>query len=276
MKKIIFILPIFITCNVSQNEKSKYLSDSNKNNKYAKMTLKYNITEANPNTTDSYQYKPAALKISEGTLNVCLQPHFHWFHISNESCKITWAKTNVQKIIGPDTKPLKELQGKLKYSYAIAPIKNNENYSKYVMPLILFESLVDYIQVTSLKLTSNKDLDLDFHKGDYQHLRNSIVKQVKQAIQDLGYKSVHIYGTLHASKPNGGEELISACANHYNNNIWSFMEAEITIYDKLTRQTTTHTILLDSQLFNEFLKIIITNHPRTTNANDKFRVPIYE
>ncbi|BDU63350.1 hypothetical protein BOFE_08900 (plasmid) [Candidatus Borrelia fainii] len=272
MKKIIILLPIFITCHVSKDQnnepKLKYTFKSGPTR-----SARTNIdTKTSIDTKEVYQYKPEPLQISEGTLNVCLSGHL--ITPSNHNCHITWMKSNVQDIIGIDGKPSSVFQGKFKYSYAVAPIKNNKDYTRYVMPLILFESLVDYVKIVSFKLTNHKNLNLDFSKGNQQATRDKITNQLESSTKKLGYKSINIYGELYAYFPNGGDGLITAFSKLYQNGDWYFMEGEITIKNTLSKQTNTHKILLDAQLFNEFLKKVIERHPETKTANSKFRVPV--
>ncbi|UPA18976.1 p23 cell envelope protein (plasmid) [Borrelia puertoricensis] len=266
MKRIIIFLPIFITCHVSQDQYDK------PNFKYAIKSGSTRSIRSNTDTEEVYEYQREPLQISEGLLDVCLSGHI--ITPTNHTCHLTWMKSNVQDIIGPDGKPSPVFQGKFKYSYAVAPIKNNENYSKYVMPLILFESLVDYVKIVSFKLTNHKELNLDFRNGHQQATRDKIANELEVSTKKLGYKGISIYGELYAYFPNGGDGLITAFSKLYQNGDWYFMSGEITIEDTLSRETTTHTILLDAQLFNEFLKIVIAKHPETKTANNRFRVPV--
>ncbi|AHH11121.1 S2/P23 family protein (plasmid) [Borrelia coriaceae] len=261
MKRIIILLPIFITCHIEHAPKYPSLRRSSR-------IINKHHTNTNENT-QSQQEEP--LKISEGILKVCLNHYWDW---ASDTCTITWAKSNSQEIIGEDTNPSRELQGKLEYSYAVAPIKNNANYSKYVMPLILFASKVEYIKVISFKLKEYPQLNLDFRKGFMQFLRDRVANKVEQSAQKMGYKYVYLCGILYPSQPNGGAEIISAFADLYQNGNWYFMEGEITIEDSLDRTKKTYTILLDSKLFNDFLKQIIKKHPDTTKKNAGFRIPV--
>ncbi|AHH12989.1 P23-like cell envelope protein (plasmid) [Borrelia hermsii YBT] len=270
MRNIIILLPIFITCHI-QHDDNLRLQNQGKNSRHAYRLINKPKFNANVDT-EEYQYQPAPMSISEGILDVCLSV-VHWFW-KRPICQITWAKTNPQNIIGPDTRPSSRLQGKLKYSYAVAPIQSHQEYTKYVMPLILFESVVSNIKVLSFKLTDYKNLNLDFREGSMQTIRNNVSNQLEKSIKALGYHSVFICGQLVASAPNGGKDLINAFANLYKDGQWSFMEGEITIHDDRINQTNTYTILLDSELFNTFLKSIIARHPGTLTANNQFRVPV--
>lgn len=266
MKRTIILLPIFITCHVSQDQYDK------PNLKYAIKSGSTRSVRTNTNTEDKYEYQAEPLQISEGILDVCLGNHV--ITPSNHTCHLTWMKSNVQDIIGENGKPSPVFQGKFKYSYAVAPIKNNANYSKYVMPLILFESLVEYVKIVSFKLTNHSELNLDFRNGHMQGTRDKIAKQLELSTQRLGYQGISIYGELYAFFPNGGDGLITAFSQLHKNGDWFFMSGKITIEDSLSKKTSTHTILLDAQLFNEFLKEVIAKHPSTRTANRKFRVPV--
>ncbi|AFI31789.1 S2/P23 family protein [Borrelia crocidurae] len=275
MIRIIIALLVIVSCSVQQDhnlakQQKRFIQPT-----YNKFQHKRTPGSINPKENTN-QYQSEQLQIEEGSLDVCLQvtPH-SWWPFSSNNCKITWIKNNFQKIIETDTqKESKLLQGKLHYTYIVAPIKSHDKYTKYVMPLILFASLVDYIEIISFKLKCRPNLNLDFEKGSMQNLRNRVAHQVNKAVKDQGYKKAYLYGTINMLYPEGGKDLINAFESQYQNGTWSFMEAEITIKDTLDNTTTTKSILLDSIMFNEFLKLVIRNHPNIKEANNQFRAPV--
>ncbi|WP_233275082.1 S2/P23 family protein [Borrelia anserina] len=273
LRKIIILIPFFITCcsfsddntNIqSQNQQSLTYSDNfntsnemlyDNNSKYATLIEDHSNFELLEGTQERCMC----------LLCTCCYGYTH------KKCQITWIKIKAKEILGKNVKPIDSLKNKLRYSYSVSPIKYNGNYSKYVMPLILFESLVDHIEVTSFKLTHHKDLDFN-NKNVLGGIMQGIPKVEKSS--ENGYKNVYPYGILNTVNPTGGEELTSAFATLYRNGKWNFMEAEIKVKDTNTNQETTHKILLNSKLFYKFLKTVITKYPETTNANNKFLVPI--
>ncbi|WP_024655263.1 S2/P23 family protein [Borrelia hispanica] len=275
MIRIIIILLAIVSCNV---QKDNNLEKQQK--RFIQPTYNKFKNKRTPGNIDSKeninQYQSAQLQIEEGILDVCLQvtPH-SWWPFYKDNCKITWIKNNFQKIIETDTQQESKLfQGKLHYTYIVAPIKSHDKYTQYVMPLILFASLVDYIEIISFKLKCRPNLNLDFEKGSMQNLRNRVATQVNKAVKDQGYKKAYLYGTINMLYPDGGKDLINAFGSQYQNGTWSFMEAEITTKDTLNHTTTTKSILLDSIMFNEFLKSVIKKHPNIKEANNQFRAPV--
>ncbi|UPA09926.1 S2/P23 family protein (plasmid) [Borrelia nietonii YOR] len=209
-------------------------------------------------------------EILEGTTKKCMCLFCTWFCGCSQKCHITWTKIKAKDIIGQDEKPLDALKNKLRYSYSVSPIKYNDKYSNYVMPLILFESMDENIEVTSFKLTNHTSLDFN-NKNVLGGITQGIPKVEKSS--EAGYKNVYPYGILNALSPTGGDELISAFSALYANGKWHFMQAEIKVKDQ-TNTETTHNILLSGKLFNEFMKTVISKHQGATTANTKFRVPI--
>ncbi|BDU63349.1 hypothetical protein BOFE_08890 (plasmid) [Candidatus Borrelia fainii] len=238
------------------NDKSKkYLEEKKDDYQYGELTKEY----------DSFE-------ILEGSTAKCMCP-ICWSRCKcrPRKCQITWMKIKAKEIIADNQKPLEALKGRLKYSYSVSPIKYNDQYSQYVMPLILFESMDENTEVTSFKLINHTNLDFNNKKilgGIIQGIPN-----VEKSYEE-GYKNVYPYGILNALNPTGGNELISAFAALYQNGKWNLMEGEIKVKDTQTNKETTHKILLSGKLFNEFLKSVISKHQGTTTANNKFRVPI--
>ncbi|WP_024653723.1 BB0158 famile outer surface lipoprotein [Borrelia persica] len=276
MIKIIILLLILVSCNLHNTDKSLQQEGKDKNGIYIPQfrTIGRHGLDHLHNSNTEDKEDPNAMQLTEGSLNVCLMVTGHWWSYNRNYCKITWIKTNSQNLIDPDAQESKIFQGKFKYSYAVAPIKSHDEYSQYVMPLILFESLVEYIQIRSFKLLKNTLVDLDFRKGAMQNMRNDVANQVEKSIQAQGYKKVYIYGSLYALYPNGGKALLDIIKTHYENNRWSFMKAELTTYDEITDKTSTNIILLNTQRFNEFLKEVTKRHPATKIANTNFKAPV--
>ncbi|WP_024653724.1 S2/P23 family protein [Borrelia persica] len=217
--------------------------------------------------------KHDTFELLEGQKEQCMCISCWWCSCARKpkKCYITWMKIKAKDIIGTDKKTIETLKDKLKYSYSVSPIKYNQDYSKYVMPLILFETLDENIEVTSFKLTNHPNLDFN-NKNVLGGLMQGIPK-VEKSSED-GYKNVYPYGILNALSPTGGAELISAFKALYQDGKWNFMDAEIKVKDKTSNQETTHNILLNGKLFNEFIKEVIKKHQGTTTANTKFQVPI--
>ncbi|ACH93874.1 S2/P23 family protein [Borrelia duttonii] len=277
MKKIIILLALFIiilsmaSCflddqiDYSKVQLDQALSNiiSKYNHNKLKDLQKENVEEEEEQTT---------FEVIEGQKEQCMCIScWLWCSCPKPKCYITWMKIKAKEIVDQDKKVIAALKDKLRYSYSVSPIKYNNNYSNYVMPLILFESMDENIEVTSFNLTDHKNLDFN-NKGVLGGWIQGIPKVEKSS--EEGYKNVYPYGILNAISPNGGEELISAFKSLYKNGKWDFMKAEIKVKDKTNNQESTHNILLDGKLFNEFIKTVINKHKGTTTANTKFQVPI--
>lgn len=281
MRKIIILLPLFITCcflNSDDIANIKIKAQQALMHKDIQEDLLSDEERAKKLLSDKDAEHAALIKeyskfeILEGTTEKCMCPFCTWFcGCPTRKCQITWTKIKAKDIIGQDEKPLDALKNKLRYSYSVSPIKYNNAYSKYVMPLILFESMDENIEVTSFKLTNHTSLDFN-NKNVLGGFIQGIPKVEKSS--EAGYKNVYPYGILNALNPTGGDELISAFAALYANGKWNFMQAEIKVKDTKTNTETTHNILLSGKLFNEFMKTVISAHQGATTANTKFRVPI--
>ncbi|QFP42363.1 S2/P23 family protein (plasmid) [Borrelia miyamotoi] len=266
MQKIIIILPLFITCCCLSNDFSNIQNKTKKPYTHNKHKLKEEqkivINE------QAIMNEQVTFEILEGTKEKCMCLVCFWCGCPPK-CTITWMKIKAKEIIGKDKQPIESLKNKLRFSYSVSPIKYNDQYSKYVMPLILFESLEDNIQVTSFRLKDHPTLNFNNKKI----LGIQGIPEMEKS-SEAEYKNVYPYGILNAISPTGGQELISAFTALYNNGKWNLLEAEITVKDETTQQQNTYTILLNGKLFNEFMKKIIEKYPGTTTANNQFRVPI--
>ncbi|WP_025401327.1 S2/P23 family protein [Borrelia crocidurae] len=279
MKKIIILLALFIiilsiaSCFLDdQIDYSKVQLDqalSNIINKYNHNKLK--DLQKEKVEEEEEEEEQTTFEVIEGKKEQCMCISCWFCSCPQPKCYITWMKIKAKEIFDQDKKVLAALKDKLRYSYSVSPIKYNNNYSKYVMPLILFESMDENIEVISFNLTDHKNLDFN-NKGFLGGLIQGIPKVEKSS--EEGYQNVYPYGILKAISPTGGEELISAFKSLYKNGKWDFMKAEIKVKDKTNNQESTHNILLDGKLFNEFIKTVINKHQGTTTANTKFQVPI--
>ncbi|WP_025408473.1 S2/P23 family protein [Borrelia coriaceae] len=275
MKKIIILLPLLITCCILNDDflnlKSQVQQslDALLEEKIEKI-LKEKAEQENGEDDDHVALTKEYLnfEILEGTKEKCLCLFCTWWCGCQKKCHITWMKIKAKNIIGENHKPLEDLKGKLRYSYSVSPIKYNDKYSKYVMPLILFESLDENLEVTSFKLTNH--INLDFNNKKILGIQG--IPQEEKSSED-GYKNVYPYGIVNIN-PNGGDEILSAFAALYQNGKWNSMEAEIKVKNKNTNNEETHKILLNGKLFNEFIKSVVSKYQGTTTANTKFRVPV--
>ncbi|AHH11120.1 hypothetical protein bcCo53_001171 (plasmid) [Borrelia coriaceae] len=288
--RIMILLPLFLTCNLSQKHDTS--TKGNKpDNEYEHSLIPKPKNDPPPPiplvTTQDHSFK-----IHEDHLNdVCLQP-FHLKRICGvEICGITWMKIESKNIMDINQTPIEELKNKLKYSYAVAPIKYNGGYNANITPFILLEVVDENIEVISFKLTHYPNLELDLSKDAHlnnssillkplhKKIKNSILNRAKSKIQDHGGKNVYLYGelnlpTLNKAKVTGSDELISIFANLFKNQQWKNLEAEITIQDKASNQEQTYKILLNGRLFNEFIKTVLSKHQGIKNVNPTFKVPV--
>ncbi|QFP42340.1 p23 cell envelope protein (plasmid) [Borrelia miyamotoi] len=81
--------------------------------------------------------------------------------------KLEWIKNKGLNIKGLDNKPIKELEGKIKYSYSISPIKQNDSFTKRIMPIVVFQSTQnggEDLTVANFYLKDNPELDFNYRK----------------------------------------------------------------------------------------------------------------
>ncbi|WP_025406939.1 hypothetical protein [Borrelia hermsii] len=294
MRKILILLPLFITCHLFQGNKTpiKENEEDIDETEYETDLTHTHTQNPKPIKRERIHSKHRLFELFEDHLNnICLQPPHFPQKCKVQICGITWIKIKSKTIVRRDKTPIPELKNKLKYSYAIAPIKYNDGYNANITPLILIEIFDSNIEVVSFKLTNHPGLELDLSKKTYDpnaisiiqtfydEVRNSILRAAKYKIKSYGGEDVHLYGILNMptiSQPRvtGNVQLISIFADLFKNKQWESLQAEITIKDKTTNQEKTYQILLSSKVFNEFIKTTLLRHKGITNVHPTFQAPV--
>ncbi|ANF34397.1 hypothetical protein A7978_04620 (plasmid) [Borrelia turicatae] len=289
MKKIIILLTLFITCKISQTNKPS-MAEEDKTDEH-KTNLEHDYEEFIPPKRERIHSIHRAFELFEDYLtNICLQPPHIPLKCRVQVCGFSWIKIKSKHIVGTDKNIIPELKNKIKYSYAVAPIKYNDGYNANITPLILLEIFDANIKITSFKLTNHQNLELDLGKKThdtnvnsiiqsyYNETRNSILREAKNKIKSYGGQDVYLYGIMNMPTPEkpqviGSDRLISIFGNLFKNQQGASLQAEITIKDKINNQEKTYQILLSSKIFNEFIKTILSRHKGITNVNPKFKIP---
>ncbi|WP_445436427.1 S2/P23 family protein [Candidatus Borreliella tachyglossi] len=278
MLKLIILLSLFAACNLANTDifdtpdtmlplqHNQVDFSDNVISQAGKDWQNINGLRNQKTTSKNHKQEEVRFDLLEGSTSKCLDLVCLYFW---KKCEITWMKIKAKDIMNEDRKILLELKDKLRYSYSVSPIKYNDSYNSYVMPLILFESLDEKFEVKSFKLTEHANLDFNNKRVLGGFMQG--IPEVEKSTEE-GYKNIYPYGILNSISPTGGDELISAFAALYNDGSWTPMKAEITI--KHDNKETTYNILLSSKLFNEFMKAVIAKHPGLTTANTKFRIPV--
>ncbi|AYE36936.1 p23 cell envelope protein (plasmid) [Borrelia turcica IST7] len=210
-----------------------------------------------------------SFEVVEGKTERCLDAT-HWavsLFSKCRTCYINWIKTKPVEIRSWKGKVIKTLKGRLGYSISVTPVKYNNESSKYVMPLIMFESIDsgNSVEVISFVLTDYPKLNFNKRGGTFE------IPRVEKSAEREG-NNVYPFGILNALSPNGGEEIIGVIAGQHKGGSWESLKAKITV--KIGGIVKAYRIGLDARVFNEFMKEVFTRYPEASSENRKFRIPV--
>ncbi|UGQ16814.1 S2/P23 family protein [Borrelia sp. RT5S] len=179
------------------------------------------------------------------------------------SSDVTWIKTKAISIRSGDGKLIPELEGKVRYSYSVSPVTLNGQFTKYTMPLVLFESTSgnDNLEVESLTLED--DTSLDFNKRKYSEGFFSIPLSIpkKEVSSEEGYANSNPFGVLCSNS-----KTIPALTKSQN------IKAKIKVKDGTTNITTEHSILLKSSYLIRLIKEVIQKNPDMQKTATDFKL----
>lgn len=173
--------------------------------------------------------------------------------IINSNHNITWIKTKAMTILDEYGQAIPEFKNKFGYSYILSPIKMDDKHSDLTSLLILFET------------TKNGDTEYEIEDirlitaGSNLDLKNPIL--VAENSQEEGYVTAYPFGILIS------DELKNAFKLTYQNGHWNYMLANLTVKNKITKQTKIYKISLNSKLIIKFLKEVLLENPILKDIN---------
>lgn len=172
---------------------------------------------------------------------------------------IDWIKNKAISIKGRDGKPIKELEGKIRYSYSITPIKKNGKFTSETMPVILFQTTNN-----AGKIFTVNQLFLEDHPTINLNKR-------KYAVY---YKPPH---TEYSTEPeyfkinsfwimNQNEKLIPALTQS------RYIKASIEVLNRLNNHKQNYEILLESSYLIKLINDSLNKYPELKNKAPTFKL----
>ncbi|AYE37080.1 p23 cell envelope protein (plasmid) [Borrelia turcica IST7] len=255
-KPALLILIVMVACNIGKEDVA-FVEESSAGV----------VDVSSPSRVASVE-EGVSFEVSEGKTKRCLSAS-HWaaFWITCSTCYVNWIKIKPVDIKSRKGKVIKSLKGRLGYSFSITPLKYNNESNKYVMPLIMFESLdsSNSVEVVSFMLTDYLELNFNKRGGTFE------IPRVEKSAENPG-RNVYPFGILNIGNPSGGEEVIGAIARQYKGGRWESLRAKIRV--KVEEKVKVYSITLDAKLFNEFMKEVFARYPDVASENKKFRIPV--
>ncbi|UGQ17965.1 p23 cell envelope protein [Borrelia sp. RT1S] len=182
------------------------------------------------------------------------------------SSNVTWIKTKAISIRSSDGKLIPELEGKIRYSYSVSPVKLDGQFTKYTMPLVLFESTKgnDNLEVESFTLEDAPSLD--FNKRQHLERRSFLFSiplsiPTKESSLEAGYTNSNPFGVLCDNS-----KTIPALTKPQS------VKAKIKVKDGTTNITTEHSILLKSSYLIRLIKEVIEKNPGIERVATDFKL----
>ncbi|AFI31822.1 S2/P23 family protein [Borrelia crocidurae] len=176
---------------------------------------------------------------------------------------VTWIKNKAISIKGEDGQPLNELINKIRYSYSISPIKENEKLSNNIMPIVLFETTQNGgqdLEVTSFTLTDEPNLD--FNTRQYSALTSLLYTPPKtETSQESGYANANPFWIA-----NKNDKVIKALTKNQS------IKAKIKVYNKNSKTTTEYNIILESHYLSQLIKETLQKYPQLNTVAPEFKL----
>lgn len=252
--KILLLIPgaIFYTqCNNKGTGETGFEQDSMKFDNYIMPTNR---------TDDSYEelaslFKPKLnepYNVLEGSKK-----------LSFPQSTVTWVKNAAISIKDLDNKPIEALKDKLRYSYSISPIKKDDKFNAYTMPIVLFETVKDlgsHLEVISFNLPRKPKLDFNT-RAYYLFLGIKYTPDKTEKSGEDGYDTANPFWI-----PGQNKEVIPALTH------FSHIEAQIQVKNHKNQTITTYNILLDSSYLIKLIKDTLLRYPEIKETATDFKL----
>ncbi|WKC58675.1 p23 cell envelope protein [Borrelia sp. P9F1] len=182
------------------------------------------------------------------------------------SSNVTWIKTKAVGIKAADGKPIPELESKIRYSYSISPVKLNGQFTKYTMPLVLFEVTDGNGNLEVESFTLEDDPSLDFNKRKHSEQSSfffSIPLSIptKEISSEEGYLNSNPFGVLC-----GNDKTIPALTKLQN------VKAKIKVKDSTTGSITEYNISLNSSYLTRLIEEVMKKNPGIEKLAPDFKL----
>ncbi len=195
---------------------------------------------------------------------------------------VTWAKSGKLRAIKDKYNNLIQNLRGLKYSYIFSPIRfktlslwlsynyyiNDNNYkilgnSVPIAKIIAFESTKEFeekYEVKSLKLISEGS------NIDFEQYRVGVAKiSLKESSKEFGYINSYNFGVFN-------DDLSKSFELLYKKNKCNNMLAKLTIKNKQTNEDKVYEIVLNTKLFYNAVKLILSKYPNLSSEKLKLSV----
>ncbi|AFI31823.1 S2/P23 family protein [Borrelia crocidurae] len=182
--------------------------------------------------------------------------------ITTKKTNVTWIKNKALTINGLDSKPISELQNKIRYSYSISPIKEDGALSNKIMPIVLFETTQNGqdFEVTSFTLTDAPNLN--FNKRQYSALTSLFYTPPKsEKSQENGYVNAYPFWIA-----NQNDEVIKALTQN------KLIRAKIKVKNPKTRFAEEYDIELDTQYLILLITDVLQKNPGLSTVAPNFNL----
>ncbi|MBW6186533.1 hypothetical protein KZ870_35145 [Pseudomonas aeruginosa] len=177
--------------------------------------------------------------------------------------KLEWMKNKGLNIKGLDNKPIKELEGKIKYSYSISPIKQNGSFTNRIMPVVIFQSTQnggEDLTVANFYLKDNPELDFNYRKYElYNWLHIPLPK--REPSQEPGFAYTNTFWVGKHKK----ETIMALTQNEY-------IQAKIQVQNMHAQTTNEYEILLDTTYLVRLIQDTINQYPEISKIAPDFKL----
>ncbi|BDU63373.1 hypothetical protein BOFE_09130 (plasmid) [Candidatus Borrelia fainii] len=266
-RKILLLMPAMILCLQCNNEKTTSFKQNQEQVKQRTTKRKFYLSQLNKNgdnQSGSLINRSLRQKFKEPyEMLEGVTPTTVPTNIGMRYPVISWTKNKAISIKGLDQKPISSLENKLMYSYSISPIKSDGEFSKYIRPVILFETIQyngDDLEVTNFYLDDNPQLDFN--------TRTQIVKLIvtvkpykSEPSKEAGYDKANPFWIAYKNR-----EVIMALTQS------QYIKATITVNNKTKNTITDYKILLDSTYFVKLIQETLNKYPQIKTVEPDFRL----
>ncbi|WP_330730270.1 p23 cell envelope protein [Borrelia turicatae] len=265
-KKILLLMPTLILCLQCDNEKiisakqnqeqvrhritkrNSYLSqlNNNENNQHGSLI----------NLSSRQEFKEP-YEMLEGITPTEIPTTLFTYHSI-----VLWTKNKAISIKGLDQKPIIPLANKLRYSYSISPIKSNGNFSVYIKPVILFETIQyngDDLEVTNFYLED--DPQLDFNTRTQKVSLTTAKPHKTELSKEAGYDKANPFWIAYKTR-----KVITTLTQS------QYIKATITVNNKTKNTITDYKILLDSTYLVQLIQETLNKYPQIKTVAPDFRL----
>ncbi|ASQ29673.1 p23 cell envelope protein (plasmid) [Borrelia miyamotoi] len=256
---LILIVILYIQCNTSGNMDSN--NDEKKKRIDAKRNIYLNKIIKKPNEQVSSSIDPSIQNEKEKYETLTGIKSINTFF---EIRKLKWIKNKSLNIKGLDNKPIKKLEGKLKYSYSISPIKENSQFTEKIMPVVIFQTTKNEgqdLEVTNFSLTNNPELDFNYRRYPVYKWWSAFAAPRTEASQEPGFVNTNTFWIAGQNA-----KTIPALTQD------EYIQAKIQVKNNKDKTTNEYEILLDTTYLVRLIQDTINQYPEISKIAPDFKL----